>query len=134
MLIQLKITPSSNVVTKHQPRLIKQKSAVDELLPLGQLRLEHWKRSVLNTQVTLLPQVDGRRFFIYPGYQFPIVDGLLTNFHLPKSTLLVLVSALHKDHILAAYNPAMKESYRFFSFGDAMFHKASNRKEFGSTQ
>ena len=59
--------------------------------------------------------------FIYPGYQFKVIDGLITNFHLPESTLLMLVSALAgKDHILAAYEEAVKEKYRFFSFGDAM--------------
>ena len=60
--------------------------------------------------------------YIYPGYKFKCVDGLITNFHLPKSTLLMLVSALaDKDYILKAYNEAVKEKYRFFSFGDAMF-------------
>lgn len=59
--------------------------------------------------------------FIYPGYQFKVLDGLITNFHLPQSTLLMLVSALAgKEHILAAYEEAVKEKYRFFSFGDAM--------------
>lgn len=60
--------------------------------------------------------------FIYPGYQFKIVDGLITNFHLPESTLLMLVSALaDRDFILDAYKKAVEEAYRFFSFGDAMF-------------
>ena len=59
--------------------------------------------------------------FIYPGYQFKIIDGLITNFHLPESTLLMLVSAFAgKEHIMAAYEEAVKEKYRFFSFGDAM--------------
>ncbi len=59
--------------------------------------------------------------FIYPGYRFKIVDGLVTNFHLPKSTLLMLVSALEgRDRILAAYRAAVAEQYRFFSYGDAM--------------
>ena len=62
--------------------------------------------------------------FIYPGYEFKAVDNLITNFHLPKSTLVMLVSALAgKDNILNAYNIAVKEKYRFFSFGDAMFIK-----------
>ena len=62
--------------------------------------------------------------FIYPGYKFKCIDGLITNFHLPKSTLLMLVSALAgKDYILKAYNEAVKEKYKFFSFGDAMFIK-----------
>ncbi len=59
--------------------------------------------------------------FIYPGYEFKILDALITNFHLPESTLIMLVSALAgRDHVLAAYNEAVKERYRFFSFGDAM--------------
>lgn len=60
--------------------------------------------------------------FIYPGFQFQAIDGLITNFHLPKSTLLMLVSALSsKEYILNAYREAIKNRYRFFSFGDAMF-------------
>ena len=60
--------------------------------------------------------------FIYPGYQFKVLDALITNFHLPESTLLMLVSALAgREHVLAAYEEAVKERYRFFSFGDAMF-------------
>ena len=60
--------------------------------------------------------------FIYPGYRFKIVDRLITNFHLPESTLIILVSALAgKEHIMAAYEEAVKDKYRFFSFGDAMF-------------
>ena len=60
--------------------------------------------------------------YIYPGYKFKCIDGLITNFHLPKSTLLMLVSALAgREFVLDAYNEAVKEKYRFFSFGDAMF-------------
>lgn len=60
--------------------------------------------------------------FIYPGYKFKVLDCLITNFHLPESTLMMLVSALAgREHILAAYEEAIKERYRFFSFGDAMF-------------
>ena len=60
--------------------------------------------------------------FIYPGYQFKVIDGLITNFHLPQSTLVMLVSALAgREHILNAYKIAVEEKYRFFSFGDAMF-------------
>ena len=62
--------------------------------------------------------------FIYPGYKFKAIDGLITNFHLPKSTLVMLVSAFSsRDIILNAYREAVKEKYRFFSFGDAMFIK-----------
>lgn len=60
--------------------------------------------------------------FIYPGYQFKVIDALITNFHLPESTLIMLVSALAgRENVLAAYNEAVEERYRFFSFGDAMF-------------
>lgn len=60
--------------------------------------------------------------YIYPGYRFKVLDGLITNFHLPESTLVMLVSALAgREHILAAYEEAVREKYRFFSFGDAMF-------------
>ena len=59
--------------------------------------------------------------FIYPGYKFKLIDGLITNFHLPESTLLMLVSAFAgKENIMAAYEEAVTEKYRFFSFGDAM--------------
>ena len=60
--------------------------------------------------------------FIYPGYQFKVIDALITNFHLPESTLVMLVSALAgREHVLAPYETAVEEKYRFFSFGDAMF-------------
>ncbi|PHV72056.1 tRNA preQ1(34) S-adenosylmethionine ribosyltransferase-isomerase QueA [Sporanaerobium hydrogeniformans] len=65
--------------------------------------------------------------FIYPGYTFKCIDGLITNFHLPESTLIMLVSALaSKEYVLAAYEEAVREKYRFFSFGDAMFIKGSS--------
>ena len=62
------------------------------------------------------------KIFIYPGYRFKVLDGLITNFHLPESTLIMLVSAVAgREHILAAYEEAVRQEYRFFSFGDAMF-------------
>ena len=62
--------------------------------------------------------------FIYPGYEFKILDCLITNFHLPESTLIMLVSALAgREYVLNAYKEAVEERYRFFSFGDAMFIK-----------
>lgn len=64
------------------------------------------------------------KIFIYPGYKFKCIDGLITNFHLPESTLLMLVSALAgKEYIMKAYNEAVAKEYKFFSFGDAMFIK-----------
>lgn len=68
------------------------------------------------------PGCDNTEIFIYPGYQFKVLDCLITNFHLPESTLVMLVSALAgREHVLHAYEEAIAEKYRFFSFGDAMF-------------
>ena len=67
--------------------------------------------------------------YIYPGYKFKVMDGLITNFHLPESTLVMLVSAFAgRDHVLKAYEEAVKEKYRFFSFGDAMFIADLNKE------
>ena len=67
------------------------------------------------------PGEDDTDIFIYPGYKFRIMDGLITNFHLPESTLLMLVSAFAgKENVLNAYREAVRQKYRFFSFGDAM--------------
>ncbi len=68
------------------------------------------------------PGADNTSIFIYPGYKFKVTDCLITNFHLPESTLVMLVSALAgREHVLNAYDEAIKERYRFFSFGDACF-------------
>ena len=64
---------------------------------------------------------DDTSIFIYPGYEFKCIDGLITNFHLPESTLIMLVSAFYnREDVLASYNDAVKKKYRFFSFGDCM--------------
>ena len=69
----------------------------------------------------LTPKSGDTDIFIYPGYEFKVIDGLITNFHLPQSTLIMLVSALAgREHVLSAYKTAVSERYRFFSFGDAM--------------
>ena len=68
------------------------------------------------------PGCGNTEIFIYPGYRFKVLDCLITNFHLPESTLVMLVSALAgREHVLHAYEEAIKEKYRFFSFGDACF-------------
>lgn len=78
--------------------------------------------SAVNEQGEVLAKSGNTEIFIYPGYQFKVLDALITNFHLPESTLLMLVSALAgKEHMMQAYEEAVKERYRFFSFGDAMF-------------
>lgn len=77
--------------------------------------------SAADEQGVVRPGSGDTEIFIYPGYQFKVLDALITNFHLPESTLLMLVSALAgRDNILAAYAEAVEEKYRFFSFGDAM--------------
>lgn len=77
--------------------------------------------SASDEQGRILPGSGDTSIFIFPGYRFKVMDALITNFHLPESTLLMLVSALAgKENILRAYEEAVKESYRFFSFGDAM--------------
>ena len=79
--------------------------------------------SIADEKTGMVKQIeDDTEIFIYPGYKFKCIDGLITNFHLPQSTLLMLVSALAgKDYIMKAYKEAVKKRYRFFSFGDAMF-------------
>ena len=78
--------------------------------------------SVMKSQGEMKEFDDWTNIFIYPGYKFKCIDALLTNFHLPESTLIMLVSALYdRERILEAYNTAVKEKYRFFSFGDCMF-------------
>ena len=71
---------------------------------------------------TISPIAEETGIFIYPDYKFKIVDSIITNFHLPKSTLIMLISAFAgREYVLSAYEQAVKEKYRFFSFGDAMF-------------
>ena len=80
--------------------------------------IESWA----NEDGTMEAKAGWTNIFIYPGYRFKVLDGLITNFHLPESTLIMLVSALAgREHVLAAYEEAVRQRYRFFSFGDAMF-------------
>lgn len=80
--------------------------------------LESWA----NEDGRLEARAGWTNIYIYPGYRFKVMDGLVTNFHLPESTLIMLVSAFAgREHVLAAYEEAVREKYRFFSFGDAMF-------------
>ena len=80
--------------------------------------------TIMQTNDKFVPMVGDTNIFIYPGYEFRAIDGLITNFHLPKSTLVMLVSAFaSREKILNAYQIAIENDYRFFSFGDAMFIK-----------
>ena len=81
-----------------------------------------WNQHILEDVLLSHNLLTDTAIFIYPGYEFHIVDALITNFHLPESTLLMLVSAFAgRENILRAYQHAIDESYRFFSYGDAMF-------------
>ena len=78
--------------------------------------------SLVNEDGTFQPKSRWTDIFIYPGYTFKAMDALITNFHLPESTLVMLVSAFAgREHVLNAYKIAVQEKYRFFSFGDAMY-------------
>ena len=78
----------------------------------------------MNAVGSVFAPVSYTHLFIYPVKKFNVIDALITNFHLPESTLIMLVSALAgRENVLNAYNEAVKEKYRFFSFGDAMFIK-----------
>lgn len=84
--------------------------------------LESTAQHALKQQQPLAPFQGDTQIFIYPGYQFQLVDALITNFHLPESTLIMLVSAFSsRDHVMHAYQAAVAEQYRFYSYGDAMF-------------
>ena len=74
------------------------------------------------TDGVIVPQTSQTNLFVYPGYGFQVVSALLTNFHLPQSTLLMLVAAfIGKERVLLAYQEAISKGYRFYSYGDAMF-------------
>ncbi len=91
------------------------------IIAVGTTSLRTLEAAALDEQ-TVATGANSTKIFIYPGYKFKIVDALITNFHLPKSTLLMLVSALAgREFILQAYREAVEQRYRFFSFGDAMF-------------
>ena len=78
--------------------------------------------TVASNDPEMMPVSGYTNIFIFPGYEFKCIDSLITNFHLPASTLIMLVSALAgKDNVLSAYKEAVDQRYRFFSFGDAMF-------------
>ncbi len=87
----------------------------------ARIEAESWQNDARQNKLWVKPCSGWTDIFIYPGYQFKIIDGLITNFHLPESTLLMLVSALAgRENTLHAYAKAVEEKYRFFSFGDAM--------------
>lgn len=120
-------------VTKHEMHTESYMISSDSAKKLNEVRKNGGKIFAVGTTSTRVletnrkkydeftPEVNDTNIFIYPGFEFKGIDNLITNFHLPKSTLIMLVSALAgKDNVLNAYNEAVKDGYRFFSFGDAM--------------
>lgn len=98
---------------------MRQSATVDVSLQLGQPAAARWNLALKEGGIR--EGAGWTDIFIYPGFQFRVLDGLITNFHLPESTLIMLVSALAGyDNIMRAYRTAVQEKYRFFSFGDAM--------------
>lgn len=96
------------------------KQAGKRVVAVGTTSVRSLESAAMSGQ--LQPYTGDTQIFIYPGYQFKVIDALVTNFHLPESTLIMLVSALAgKDNVMAAYSEAVAEKYRFFSYGDAMF-------------
>ena len=108
-------------VTEESARIINERKAKGgRIIAVGTTSCRTLE-SATDENGTVHPLAANTGIFIYPGYKFKAIDGLITNFHLPESTLLMLVSALAgRDNIMNAYNTAVNEKYRFFSFGDAM--------------
>ncbi|MBL8092315.1 MAG: S-adenosylmethionine:tRNA ribosyltransferase-isomerase, partial [Anaerolineales bacterium] len=96
-------------------------TSVRTLETVGQQTVDDRPQTVHRPSSTVLPFIGPTSIYILPGYQFKVVDAMITNFHLPKSTLIMLVSAFAgREKILETYETAIKEGYRFYSFGDAM--------------
>lgn len=103
-------------------KIVATKAAGKRVIAVGTTSVRSVESAAANSDDQLIaPFFDDTDIFIYPGYEFRIIDGLITNFHLPESTLIMLVSAFAgKDLIMRAYEQAVEERYRFFSYGDAM--------------
>ena len=102
-------------------RIKKAKEENRRIIAVGTTTVRALESSV-DTDGNLISKTGSTEIFIYPGYKFTVIDALITNFHLTKSTLLMLVSSLsNREFMLDVYTEAVKEEYHFFSFGDAMF-------------
>ena len=121
-ILEHKMDSESFEITEETAEIInKAKAEGKNIVAVGTTSVRTLE-TVMNKYGKIIPVQDSSELFIYPGYEFKIVDKLITNFHLPKSTLLMLVSALAtKDFIFKAYEEAIKEEYRFYSYGDCMF-------------
>lgn len=121
-ILEHKMDSESFEITKETANIInKAKKEGKNIVAVGTTSVRTLE-TVMNKYGEIIPIKDSSELFIYPGYKFKIVDKLITNFHLPKSTLLMLVSALAtKEFIFEAYKEAINEEYRFYSYGDCMF-------------
>ncbi len=123
-ILEHKMDSEAFEVTEESAEIINEaKSKGKNIVAVGTTSVRTLE-TVMNKYGKIIPVKDSSELFIYPGYKFKIVDKLITNFHLPKSTLLMLVSAFAtKDFIFEAYKEAIKEKYRFYSYGDCMLIK-----------
>ncbi|MBT0585716.1 tRNA preQ1(34) S-adenosylmethionine ribosyltransferase-isomerase QueA [Alteromonas oceanisediminis] len=102
--------------------VVKTKAAGGRVIAVGTTSVRSLESACANPQGNIAPLFDDTSIFIYPGYRFKVVDAMVTNFHLPESTLMMLISAFAgRDNVMQAYAQAIDEKYRFFSYGDAMF-------------
>lgn len=121
-ILEHKMDSESFEISEESARLINEAKAQGKNIVAVGTTSVRTLETVMNKYGKIIPVEDSSELFIYPGYKFKIVDKLITNFHLPKSTLLMLISAFAtKDYIFNAYNEAIKSSYRFYSYGDCMF-------------
>jgi S-adenosylmethionine:tRNA ribosyltransferase-isomerase len=123
VLDHLMHTESYQVLEAEAKKINDAKAAGGRLICVGTTSTRTIE-TVADENGVIRPGSGDTQIFIYPGYKFKALDCLITNFHLPESPLIMLVSALAgREHVLAAYEEAIRERYRFFSFGDAMFIK-----------
>lgn len=121
-ILEHKMDSESFEITKQSADIINEAKANGKNIVAVGTTSVRTLETVMNKYGCIKPVIDNSELFIYPGYKFKIVDKLITNFHLPKSTLLMLVSAFaDKEYIFKAYNEAINNKYRFYSYGDCMF-------------
>lgn len=121
-ILEHKMDSEAFEITEESAQIINQAKAEGKNIVAVGTTSVRTLETVMNKYGKIIPVKDSSELFIYPGYEFKIVDKLITNFHLPKSTLLMLVSALAtKEFIFKAYEEAIKNEYRFYSYGDCMF-------------
>ena len=103
-------------------QIIETKKAGNRVIAVGTTSVRSIESAAQSTEDMIAPFFDDTAIFIYPGYNFKVIDAMVTNFHLPESTLIMLVSAFAgKENVMNAYHHAIENEYRFFSYGDAMF-------------